>query len=189
MGVGLSIAIEIDDHSPDQMVTEGEVLTLSAHITTGLVENSDWKKCTWTRDLDQTKCEFIYKQRIDGWIIEENCDDELSNTKFFGSNPSHDENRLCGIIIPEASLMDDGQWKCRIHGCQRSGCAADDASLKFDNAFMNVEVAPIGSTSVTTSQSSSVTTVQSSAMQFRYSITLLLTGLIYHIYVHFMQHI
>jgi len=157
-------AIEIDEYSPAQEIVVGDPLILSSHITTGLIENSDWKTCTWSRDSDQAKCEYTYKQKIDGWIVDENCTHELSNSKFFGSSPTYEENKLCGIIIPEASSLDNGTWKCRIYGCQRSGCAAEKSSLQFDDAFIKVKVEPTQSSTIETTKSSAIPAVRFSAV-------------------------
>ena len=74
MVLGSIFGINIDDYTPDQVVSEGDVLTLDCHIDSGLIENKDWKICQWSRDSDDASCSYTYKEMMDGWVIEESCE-------------------------------------------------------------------------------------------------------------------
>ena len=135
----VAFGFEIDDHTPDQIVSEGSIFTMSCHVRANLIENKDWKTCSWSRNSDGAECKYEYIQKFEGWIIEESCDTAIEDTQFFGSDPNN-ENKLCGIVVPSADSLDNGTWSCKIHPCKYSGCAAEKGSVKFDKADIHIMV-------------------------------------------------
>ena len=143
---GFSIA----DHTPDQVLNEGQKITLSCRVKTDLIDgNDDWKTCRWTRMSDGATCLYGYKKVQDSiihshWEIEEFCEPSMTDAEYFGSDPNV-ENHICGINIPEADQLDNSDWKCTIEECKMvalGGCAANTGNGNYVEATMNVKVNP-----------------------------------------------
>ena len=141
---------EIDDHTPDQVLNEGQTLTLECRVKTDLIDgNDDWKTCRWTRASDGATCLYEYKKVQDSiinshWEIEEFCEPGLSDAVYFGSDPNV-ENHICGVEILSADQMDSTDWKCTLEECklwELGGCSANNGNGNYVEATMNVKVNP-----------------------------------------------
>ena len=140
-----TLTFEIDDHSPDQIVTEGQTVTLFCHVSTNLIDGNDnWKTCRWSRDKDGATCLYEYQRTEDdsGWEIKEFCEPFLSDTKYFGSDPNV-ENHICGIDVLSADSFDSGNWTCWIEECKTEvmgGCEAKTGNGNRVKATVFVQV-------------------------------------------------
>ena len=141
---------DIDDHTPDQVLNEGQTLTLECRVKTDLIDgNDDWKTCRWTRASDGATCLYEYKKVQDSiinshWEIEEFCEPGMSDAVYFGSDPNV-ENHICGIEFLSADQMDSGDWKCTLEECKTvafGGCSANNGNGNYVEATMNVKVNP-----------------------------------------------
>ena len=136
---------EIDKHSPDQVLNEGQNIALFCQIGGFAVDPAyhDWKKCRWSRDSDGATCLYTYKKTDNGWVDEEFCDPLLEDSEFFGSDDLNKENRICGINVPSADQLDNGNWTCKIEQCQlviHGGCGATAGNENIVEATVNVKV-------------------------------------------------
>lgn len=94
-----------------------------------LLENDEWKTCTWTRKKDGKRCRYNYVCKgtfcalsRGTWSIETQCDNELKDhVKFVGEDPK-DLNTLCGIKILKAQSADNSDWEVSVEECQLTGC-------------------------------------------------------------------
>ena len=141
---------EIDEHTPDQVLNEGQTLTLECRVKTDLIDgNDDWKTCRWTRSSDGATCLYEYKKVQDSiinshWEIEEFCEQGLSDAVYFGSDPNI-ENHICGVQFLSADQQDSGDWKCTLEECKNvafGGCASNNGNGYYAEATMNVKVNP-----------------------------------------------
>ena len=136
---------KIDDHTPDQVLNEGQTITLYCHVKTNLIDGNDnWKTCRWTRNTDGATCLYNYQKNKDddNWAIDEFCEPSLADSEFFGSDPNI-ENHICGINVPSADQMDNGKWKCALEECKTAmfgGCAHSHGNGNTVEATMNVKV-------------------------------------------------
>ena len=140
----------IDDHTPDQVVNEGQTITLMCRVKTDLIDgNDDWKTCRWSRGSDGATCLYEYKKVQDSiihhhWEIEQFCEPSMADVEYFGSDPNV-ENHICGINIPSADQLDNSDWRCVIEECKMvafGGCSANTGSGNTVEATMNVKVNP-----------------------------------------------
>merc|ERR1712168_435137 len=125
-------SFHIDDHTPDQVVTEGQQITLSCRVKSDLIDGSaNWKTCRWSRLSDGATCLFEYKEVTNGiganeMEIESFCDQKIADVEYFGSDPNV-ENHICGMDKPSADQDDNSDWKCTIEECKLpsiGGCSA-----------------------------------------------------------------
>ena len=142
---------EIDDHTPDQVLNEGQTLTLECRVKTNLIDgNDDWKTCRWTRMSDGATCLYDYKKVQDSiinshWEIEEFCEPSMSDATYFGSDPNV-ENHICGIQFAAADQADNSNWKCTLEECKNvafGGCSSNNGNGYYVEATMNVRVNPV----------------------------------------------
>ena len=135
----------IADHTPDQVLSEGQKLTLSCRVKSDLIDgNDDWKTCRWTRISDGASCLFEYKKENGEWKIEEFCEKKLDDVVYFGSDPNL-ENHICGIDKMGATQDDSSDWKCTIEECKLpplGGCSARNGNGNYVDATMNVKINP-----------------------------------------------
>ena len=145
-----ALNFHIDDHTPDQVLNEGQTLTLECRVKSDLIDgNDDWKTCRWTRASDGATCLYEYKKVQDSiinshWEIEEFCEPGMSDAIYFGSDPNV-ENHICGIEFLAADQTDNGDWKCTIEECKMwefGGCSANNGNGNYVEATMNVKVNP-----------------------------------------------
>ena len=141
---------EIDEHTPDQVLNEGQTLTLECRVKTDLIDgNDDWKTCRWSRASDGATCLYEYKKVQDSiinshWEIEEFCEQGLSDAVYFGSDPNK-ENHICGVQFMSADQQDNGDWKCSLEECKNvafGGCSSNNGNGYYAEATMNVKVNP-----------------------------------------------
>ena len=140
-----SFLFEIDDHSPDQIVQEGEAISLFCHTTSKVIDGNDnWKTCRWSRDKDGATCLYEYQVSQNGidWEVKEYCEPFLSDVKFFGEDLNI-QNNLCGINISSSNQFDNGNWTCWMEECRRvslGGCADKVGNGNRVKATVAVEV-------------------------------------------------
>ena len=143
-----NLGFQIDSHTPDQVVVEGQVITLMCRVKANLIDgNDDWKTCRWSRLSDGVTCLFEYKKIQDDfihshWIVEEYCESSLGDVEYFGSDPNV-ENHICGINVASADQGDNSDWKCTIEECKNvafGGCSANNGNGYTVEATMNVKV-------------------------------------------------
>ena len=141
---------EIDKHAEDQVVKEGRVITLFCHVYTNaldVINNHNWKKCRWSRHSDGATCLYTYNQTDssdkNSWGIDEFCDPLIETTDFFGAGDPNKENRLCGIHVPSADRLDNGNWTCALEECKKGisgGCKDPSGNDYTVEATINVKV-------------------------------------------------
>ena len=141
----IGYGFEIDTHSEDQSVNNGDDFVVECHVTGGALENKNWKHCVWTREADQASCTFTYlKPDGEDWQVQKECDPGLSDINFRGDDPNV-SNLLCGMDVASADALDNGVWTCDIEQCTTAGiisggCAEEEGVGNYISATMNVEV-------------------------------------------------
>ena len=137
----------IIETSPDQNVILGQTFSIYCKVGgDNLVENDDWKKCTFYRESDGAACDFYYE--CEGALcgvgsgdfhIESVCDPRLVDVTYFGEDPNL-SNNICGINVPNAGYEDKSNWRCLIEECDIVGCGTSDGNGQFDSADIYVNV-------------------------------------------------
>jgi len=85
----------ITEHSPDQRLSTGQIMSLYCRVGgDNIFGNDDWKVCRWQRMTDGAKCETTYECEGAGcitglgkWSHRTVCDAALGDAEFFGDDP------------------------------------------------------------------------------------------------------
>merc|ERR1711973_69199 len=100
-----------------------------------LGENSDWKFCKWTRQVDGAFCQFNYRcegmfcsSGVGNFYIHSICSPQLSDrAKFSGEDPNV-HNRVCGIWLSDVTNEDSSRWTVEVEECKAVGCGWDNGN-------------------------------------------------------------
>jgi hypothetical protein len=137
----------IVDHSPDQTLSAGQILSLYCRVGgDGVAGNDDWKTCRWQRATDGASCLVTYV--CDGtfcvtgggeWSHRIECDAALTRADFFGDDPE-DRNWLCGINVPDITAEHSSEWSCIIEQCKVNACYQENGNENFVEQKINIVV-------------------------------------------------